>query len=80
MITIQLTMSGQTQRIQVEQYEVVQHCHYLKCRAEFTTIDPDQLYCRRNHKIYQTKLKSFMSRPVPQWVPGPASFRVKTPA
>ena len=42
---IQITMSGQTERLEVQQVGFVMRCHYFNCRKEFITVDPDQVYC-----------------------------------
>ena len=50
MLTVQITLSGRVQRMTVDQVEFIQTCHYVKCRKEFTTIDPDKVFCRDSHR------------------------------
>jgi len=57
MLTVQITLSGSVHRITADQVEFVQTCHYVKCRKEFTTIDPDQMFCKTAHRVNEWRLK-----------------------
>lgn len=48
-MTIQLTLpTGETQRIEVQDFSIVQQCHH--CEAEFLTRDPRKQYVNPNHR------------------------------
>ena len=53
---IQITLSGNIHDMDVEQIQFVRTCRYSRCQGEFLTIDPDQLYCVPNHRIYESKI------------------------
>lgn len=55
---IQITQSGSVRREVVEQAEFVQNCRYSRCRAEFTTVDPDKVYCVPQHRKYAETLRT----------------------
>lgn len=49
MIQLQVTHEdGTIERVSYKQFEVVRICPYLD--HEFTTCDPDQIYCTKSHK------------------------------
>jgi hypothetical protein len=61
MLTIQYTTSlGVFARIEVQQVEFVMNCHYAACGAEFTTIDPDQLYCKTSHSVRACEMRRIL--------------------
>ena len=63
MMTIAVTLSGQTNFMAVENINFVVKCHYHRCTKDpdhidrpgyFLTIDPDKRYCVKWHKVKQS--------------------------
>jgi hypothetical protein len=46
-----VTLTGIAEELTVDQVEFVQVCHYNRCRREFTTINPDKIYCSTSHQV-----------------------------
>lgn len=63
MIIIQgITSVGTEIRYEMQQVEFVVRCHYAKCAMEFTTIDPDQLYCKPSHSVRACEFRACLTR------------------
>ena len=64
MLTLEILTNGAYVRIEVEAFGIVQNCHYVLCREEFTTSDPDKKYCRKSHYVRQSEYKRELGKPV----------------
>lgn len=55
MLRLAIITNGQREVLEVEQAQFVRHCAYRRCREEFDTVDPDQLYCKPSHRVSACK-------------------------
>jgi hypothetical protein len=66
MIIIQgITSVGTEIRYEMQQVEFVVKCHYAKCEVEFTTIDPDRLYCKNSHGVRAREFRAILRPSTP---------------
>ena len=66
MMMVQVTQSGTTHQMSVDQIEFVRKCRYLRCHQDkdgigdgwFLTVNVDQVFCSNSHRAMQYQLTS----------------------